>query len=94
MNPYMGLFSVWGLVTLVFVALLVYRARMTSHDRDWIPLTNDAVEDRAIKAQAATEAKAEKLTWPIRSLFVLSILLLLVILGLWIYQGIMMQPGS
>jgi hypothetical protein len=94
MNPYTGLFSAWGLVTATLVVLLVYRSRLTSHESDWIPLTDDAKEDRAIQAQIAIEKKTHKLTWPIRALFTLSILLLVVILGYWIYHGIMTPPAS
>ena len=92
MNPYMGLFSAWGVVTLAGVALFLYRARINSHESDWIPLTNDAAEDRAIQSQLANEMKTAKLTWPIRGLFVTSILLLVVILAYWLYQGLTTTP--
>lgn len=85
MNAIMGLFSVWGLVTVAFVAVLIYRSRLTSHDRDWIPLSAD---ERAIQAQTVTELKAGKLTWPIRALGAASVVLLLVILSYWVYTGI------
>lgn len=93
MNAYTGLFSVWGLVTLALVALWLYRARLTSQESDWIPLTNDAAEDRAIQAQTAMEKRTQKLTWPIRGLFVSSVLLLIVILCFWLYQGFTTQPA-
>jgi len=93
MNTYMWLLSVCGLVTLTLVALLLYRARLTSQESDWIPLTNDAAEDRAIQAQTAMEKRTQKLTWPIRGLLALSIILLVVILAFWLYQGFTTQPG-
>jgi hypothetical protein len=93
MNPYMVFFSVWGIVTLACVALFLYRASITSHESDWIPLTNDAAEDRAIQSQTALELRTQKLTWPIRGLFATSILLLVVILGYWLYEGFTTQPA-
>ena len=92
MNTIGAVLAVWGLVTLALVVLLVYRSRLTRQESDWIPLTDDEREDRAIQAQTLTEKKAEKLTWPIRGLSVLSTVLLLLMLGLWVYQGIFTQP--
>ena len=93
MNPYMGLFSVWGLVTVPLVVLLLYRSRLTSQETDWIPLTEDEREDRAIQTQTIIEMKARKLVWPIRALGTLSVVLLFVILGYWIYSGITNPPA-
>ena len=94
MNPYMGLFFAWGLVTIALVGLLVYRSRLTSQESDWIPLTDDDREDRAIRAQTVIEMKAQKLVWPIRALGALSVVLLLVILGFWVYNGITTPPPA
>lgn len=88
MNPYMGLFSVWGLVTFTLIVLLIYRSRLTSQETDWIPLTEDEREDRAIQTQTVIEMKARKLVWPIRALSTASVVLLFVILAYWIYTGI------
>jgi len=92
MSLYVVLFSVWGLVTVVFAALLLYRARLTNQESDWINLTDDAREERAIQAQTIIEMKTRKLTVPIRALGTLSVVLLLVILGVWIYYGITTPP--
>ena len=90
MNPFYTWFlSVWGLVTLTFVVLLIYRSRLTRQETDWIPLTDDAREDKAIKNQSMIEMKTSKLVWPIRALGGLSVLLMVVILAYWIYFGIM-----
>ncbi len=94
MTPYVGLFTVWGAITLLFAVLVIYRRRLTSHDTDWIPLTDDEKEERAIVEQTTLEQKADKLTWPIRALGSLSVLLLLVILGYWVYIGIMTPPPT
>ena len=41
MNTNTVLFAVWALVTVVLVALLVYRSRLTRQESDWIDLTDD-----------------------------------------------------
>jgi len=93
MNPYVGLFSLWGLVTLILAVLVVYRSRLTRQESDWISMTEDAREERAIQKQTAIEKKAEKLTWPIRALGLISGFLLMVILVYWLYQGISKPPA-
>lgn len=94
MTPYTWGFSVWGLVTLLFVILLIYRSRLTRQETDWIPLTDDAREERAIKSQSIIEMKTRKLTWPIRALGGLSVFLLLAILAYWVYMGVMTPPPA
>jgi hypothetical protein len=86
------LFAVWAVITIAFIVLLLYRGKVTSHEADWIPLTNDAKEDRAIQAQKMAEMKSKKLTVPIRTLGTLSVVLIIAIFGLWLYQSITGQP--
>jgi hypothetical protein len=90
----MGLITAWGLVTIALVVLLLYRSRLESKEADWIPLTDDAREERAIQAQTVVEMRAGKLLWPIRALGALSIVLLLVMIGYWFYLGITTSPGQ
>lgn len=92
MNTYMGLFSVWALVTVSFFILLVYRTRLTSQESDWIHMTNDPTEDRAIATQRVIDTKAQRLTWPIRSLGILSAAILLGIVFFWLYTGFITPP--
>ena len=92
MNTIVAVLAVWGLVTLTLVALPVYRSRLTRQESDWIDLTDDAREDRAIQTQTLIEKKVEKLTWPIRGLSVLSTVLVLLMLVLWVFQGIYTPP--
>jgi hypothetical protein len=84
--------SVWGLITLTFIVLLLYRRSLTKQESDWIPLTNDAKEDSAIQAQQVIEAKTRKLTVPIRALGTLSLVILLVIVGFWVFHSINTPP--
>jgi hypothetical protein len=94
MNPYVAMFTTWGLVTLALIALLIYRSRLESQESDWIPLTEDEREDRAIQTQTLIENKTRKLTWPIRALGTLSVVLLLAIFGFWLYSGITTPPPA
>ena len=93
MGTYTWLSSAWGLVTLTFIVLLIYRSRLIKQETDWIPLTDDAKEDRAIKTQSVIEMKTRRLTWPIRTLGGLSVFLFLVIIAYWLYSGIMTPPA-
>jgi hypothetical protein len=94
MNANAWLFLAWGLVTVTLVCLLAYRSRLEKHESDWIPLTEDEREDRAIRAQTIIEMKTRKLTWPIRTLGAVSVALLLFILGFWLYTGLTTSPPS
>ena len=92
MAPYIVLVSIWGVVTIALFALVIYRSRLESRETDWIPLTEDDKEDRAIKAQTVIEMKTRRLTLPIQALGTLSVVLLLVIIGFWMYKGITTPP--
>jgi len=85
--------SVWAVVTIVFAVLLIYRRNLTKQESDWIPLTDDAKEDKAIQAQTIIEMKTRKLTFPIRTLGTLSLIMLLVIVGFWLFQSIFTPPA-
>ncbi len=85
--------SAWGVVTLAFVILLLYRRSLTKNESDWIPLTDDAKEDSAIQAQTIIEKKTKKLTIPIRTLGFLSLAILLVIVGFWVFHTLFTPPA-
>jgi cytoskeletal protein RodZ len=86
------LWAVWGLVTILFLILLFARSRITKRETDWIPLTDDAREEKAIEAQKVTETKGHKLDRPITALGWLSVIMLLVVFGYWIYHGLTTPP--
>jgi len=93
MNTLTAMGSTWGVITLAFVTLLLYRRSLTKKESDWIPLTDDAKEDSAIQAQTVIERKTRKLTIPIRTLGTLSILMLLVIVGFVLFQSLFTPPA-
>ena len=87
-----GLIAAWGLVTGALIVLYICRSRLQSKEADWISLTDDAREDQAIKEQTVVEKKAHKFDWPIWALGVLSAVLLLAIIGYFLYSGITTPP--
>ncbi len=91
-NTLYTLIAVWGVFTLAFVVLLVYRSRLTKNEADWIPLTDDAKEDHAIEEQTIIEMKTRKLTTPIRALGTASVVLVLVIVAYFLYVQINTPP--
>jgi len=92
MSTLITLSSIWAAITAVFIILLLYRRSLNKAETDWIPLTDDAKEDKAIQAQTVIEMKTQKLTVPIRTLGSLSVVMLLVIIGFWLYHAINAVP--
>jgi hypothetical protein len=92
MNTLIAMSSAWGVITIAFVVLLLYRRSLTQQESDWIPLTDDAKEDKAIQAQTIIEMKTRKLTVPIRTLGTLSLIMLLVIVGFWLIHSVFTPP--
>ena len=92
MNILNALGLAWGVITIAFAALLLYRRSLTKQESDWIPLTDDSKEDSAIQAQTIIEMKTRKLTIPIRALGTISLIILLVIVGFWIFHNLSTPP--
>jgi len=86
------LFTIWAVITLLFLVLVVYRSRLTKKETDWIPLSDDAKEDQAIETQKVIEIKTHKITVPIRALGVLWVVMAVVVVGFWFYHGITTPP--
>jgi len=92
MDTMVILFVVWGLITIVFLALVFYRSRLTKNETDWIPLSDDAKEDQAIEEQKVIETKSSRFNAPIRALGAAWVVMALVVVGFWIYHGINTPP--
>jgi hypothetical protein len=84
--PVYYLLIAWGVVTSVFVILLIWRGVLSSHEDDQIFL--DAAEEHMAREQRELVAKITSLSRPLLVSGVLSGLLLLVAGGLWIYEGL------
>jgi uncharacterized membrane protein len=92
MDTMVVLVAVWGLVTVLFFGLVFYRSRITKKESDWIPLSGDVREEKAIEAQKAIEAKVRKFALPIRLLGILWVIMLLGVVAFWFYHGITTPP--
>ncbi len=84
--PVFYLLIVWGIVTAVFIILLIWRGVLSSHEDDQIFL--DAAEEHMAREQRELVAKINTLTRPLLITGILSGGLLLLAGGLWIYQGL------
>lgn len=76
----------WGVVTAVLICVLIYRSSVATHEEDQLFL--DDAEAALASEQRAIVARLEKLRRPITVLTVVSGALLIVIAGLWLYQGL------
>ena len=92
MNPLVVLIAIWVLVTGALFIMYLFRSRLESRETDWIPLTEDAREEKAIAAQETIEKKVHRFDRPIQALGVLSVILLLSIISYWVYQGLSTPP--
>jgi thiosulfate reductase cytochrome b subunit len=85
-GPFLYLLIVWGVITAVFLVLLLRRTLLASHEDDQIFL--DAAEDHMAKEQRELVAKINALSRPIMGTGIVAGVLLLVITGLWLYSGL------
>jgi uncharacterized membrane protein YjfL (UPF0719 family) len=81
-----GLLVAWGVLTGILIILLIYRSTLTMHEDDSIFL-NDT-ESQMQKDQVEVLAKMKKITPLLKILGALSGAMILVIAGLFIYQGL------
>src|SRR3984885_15160202 len=75
----------WGVLTAVLIILLIYRSTLTMQEDDQLFL--DESESHMEQEQIVLMQKVNKLNPLVRWLSAASGLLMLVIAGLWIYQG-------
>jgi hypothetical protein len=87
MSPMVMLLIAWGVLTAILVVLLIYKSTLTMHEDDSIFL-NDT-ESQMQKDQVEVLAKMNKIQPMIKILGALSGAMILVIAGLFIYQGLM-----
>jgi len=86
MSPMYMLVAAWGALTTVLIVLLIYKSTLSMHEDDSIMLNDTGSQMQ--KDQAEVLAKMRKLTPIVRTLGAISGLMILVIAGLFIYQGL------
>jgi hypothetical protein len=75
----------WAVVTTVLICMLIYRAMLGAHEEDQIFL--DKAGDSMAQEQRLLVARIEKLSTPINILITISVLLLMIIAGIWLWRG-------
>jgi cell division protein FtsL len=80
------LLIVWGVLTAVLVILLIYRSTLTMREDDQLFL--DQSESHMEKEQRELIARVQKVNVPVRILGGASGLLILIIAGMWVYEGL------
>jgi len=88
MSPMMMLLVAWGVLTGILIILLIYKSTLSMHEDDSIMLNE--TESQMQKDQAEVLAKMRKITPIVKVLGALSGAMILVIAGMFIYQGLNM----
>jgi len=76
----------WAGLTTVLVLLLIYRSTLTMHEDDQLFLSE--AESQLEKEQVENTRRMDRVTPFVRLFGAASGLLILVIAGMWIYQGL------
>jgi hypothetical protein len=85
-GPLLYLLIAWGIVFAVFLALLLRRSLLESHEDDQLFI--DAAEEHLAKEQRELVMKIRALSKPIMTSGIVAGALLLLIAGLWLYEGL------
>ena len=86
MTPMFGLLAAWGVLTGILIILLIYKSTLTMHEDDSICLNEN--ESQMQKDQTANLAKMRKIAPIVKVLGAQSGAMILVIAGIFIYQGL------
>jgi hypothetical protein len=87
MSPMVGLLIAWGILTAILIVLLIYKSTLTMHEDDSIFLHE--TESQMHKDQVEVLAKMKRLAPIVKVLGAVSGVMILVIAGLFLYQGLM-----
>ena len=85
-GPILYVLIAWGIVTAVFMLLLIRRSVLASHEDDQIFL--DAAQEHMAREQREIVAKINALSRPLMTSGIVSGALLLVLACLWLYNGL------
>ena len=81
-----ALLIIWAVITAVLIILLIYRSTLTIHEDDQLFI--DESESHMQKEQAVILQKLTQLNWPLRIFGIASGVLILIIFGIWLWQGL------
>jgi hypothetical protein len=84
-GPVLYLLVAWGIVTTIFLALVIWRSLLESREDDQLFL--NTAEERMAQEQRALVQKIRTLSRPILMTGILAGVLLLTTAGLWLYEG-------
>lgn len=85
-GPLLFVIVVWGVVTAVFLALLLWRSILTTHEDDQLCIEPGA--EHLAQEQRELIARISKLSKPIMTSGIAAGALLLLMAGMWLYQGL------
>jgi hypothetical protein len=85
-NALVMLAVAWAAITTALICLLIYRGTLETHEDDQIFL--DAAEESIAQEQRVLISRIDRLSRPITGLMVLSGALLVIIAGLWLWEGL------
>jgi len=85
-GPFLYLLITWGVVTAIFLFILLRRSLLASHEDDQIFL--DSAQEHMAREQRELVAKIDALSKPLIGTGILAGILLLVIAGMWLYSGL------
>jgi hypothetical protein len=86
MSPMVGLLIAWGILTAILIILLIYKSTLTMHEDDQLFLNES--ESHMEKEQVEILQKVNKITPILKVLGAVSGAMILIIAGLFIYQGL------
>jgi len=85
-GPILYLLIAWGIITAIFLILLIWRSLLESHEDDQIFI--DASQNHMAREQQELVATINTLSRPIMTSGVTAGVLLLLIAGMWLYEGL------
>jgi hypothetical protein len=85
-GPFLYLLITWGVVTAIFLILVIWRSVLASHEDDQIFL--DAAEEHMAREQRELVTKINKFSSPILTSGIMAGVLLLAIAGIFVYNGL------
>ncbi len=86
MSHLMMLLIAWGAITIVLIVLLIYRSTLTMHEDDQLFLDDSSMHMQ--EEQMALQRRMGKIQPFLRVLGVASGVLIVVIAGVWVWQGL------